>query len=303
MQFQLCDNTDFFLRLALLGPSGSGKTFTALRLATELGYEKVAIIDTENRSARRYARQFSQRFMALELAEYSPQNYIEAIHIAEKEGIQALVIDSLSHAWMGKGGVLEMVDNAAKRQSRGSSASSFNGWREVTPEHNRLVNTMIQAKLHLIVTMRVKTDYVVEQDQRGKSVPRKVGLAPVQRDGLEYEFDVIGDITLEHDLIVTKSRCPGLADQVIHRPGAELAQTLRAWVDGAVPQEEAPPPQPPAPRKGWRERVADAITGDALDDLDARVDAAQSEGKLTAVQVEELRELIHQRRLALEAGR
>lgn len=300
MQFSLCDNTNFFLRVALLGPAGSGKSFTALRLATELGYEKIGVIDTENRSARRYAKEFSRRFHSLELARYAPADYCEAIQAAAKVGLEVLVIDSLSHAWMGKGGVLEMVDNSAKRQSRGGSASSFNGWREVTPEHNRLVETMLQCQMHLIVTMRVKTEYVVEQTN-GKAVPRKVGMAPVQRDGLEYEFDVIGDLSLEHDLVITKSRCPILSDAVINRPGAEMAAKLRAWVDGATAAPPAPPPAQQRP-KGWRERVTDVANSDQADDMAVRIDAAQSEKKLTADQADELRELLHKRRLELEAS-
>lgn len=233
MQFTLCENTGFYLRLGLLGPSGSGKTYTALKVATELGFERVGILDTENRSARRYARSFGKRFLSLELSHFSPRDYIEALHAAKAQGIEVLVVDSLSHAWMGKGGVLEMVDQSAKRQSRGGGQSSFNGWREVTPEHNRLVEALIQVPMHLIVTMRVKTEYVVEKDQGGKAVPRKVGLAPVQRDGLEYEFDVVGDLSPEHELVITKSRCPQLTDAVLNRPGAELAHTLRGWLDGA----------------------------------------------------------------------
>lgn len=234
MQFQLCENTGFFLRVGLVGPSGSGKTYTALAIATALGYERIGVLDTENRSARRYARTFPRRFQSLELSHFSPRDYIEAIHAAEAAGIEVLIIDSLSHAWMGRGGVLEMVDQSARRQSRGGSQGNFNGWREVTPEHNRLVDALVQAKLHLIVTMRVKTEYVVEKSDGGKSVPRKIGLAPVQRDGLEYEFDVVGDLSPEHDLAITKSRCPAIADLVVARPGAELAESLRAWLDGAA---------------------------------------------------------------------
>ncbi len=253
MQFTVCDNTGFFLRLGLVGPSGSGKTYTALRIATELGYERVGVLDTENRSARRYARRFSKRFSCLEMARFSPRDYCSAIRAAYSEGIEVLVIDSLSHAWMGKGGVLEMVDESAKRQGRGGSGSSFNGWREVTPEHNRLVQELVQVPMHLIVTMRVKTEYVVEKDQGGKAVPRKVGLAPVQREGLEYEFDIVGDLSAEHDLVITKSRCPEVTDAVINRPGEELAKTLRTWLDGTAPEPAAPPqelsverdPEPP----------------------------------------------------------
>jgi hypothetical protein len=240
MQFSICQNTGFHLRLALLGPPGSGKSFTALRIATELGYDKIGIIDTENKSARRYARSFSKRFLSLELERFSPADYIEAIRAAERAGVEVLCIDSLSHAWMGKGGVLEMVDAAARKQARGGTPNSFTGWRDVTPEHHKLVEAMVRCQMHLIVTMRTKMEYVLEKDEKtGKMTPRKVGLQPVQRDGLEYEFDVIGDMSIDHDLCITKSRCTPLSDAVINRPGAEMAQTLRDWLDGVEPGDGA----------------------------------------------------------------
>lgn len=264
MNFTLCESTGFFLRVALIGPAGSGKTWTALQIATALGYDKVGIIDTENRSARRYARSFGKRFQSLELQHYSPRDYIDAIRAAEQGGIEVLIIDSLSHAWAGKGGVLEMVDQSARRQARGANASSFNGWREVTPEHNRLVEALVQARLHLIVTMRTKTEYVIDKDEKGRAVPRKVGLQPVQRDGLEYEFDIVGDMSPEHNLALSKSRCPMLKDDaIIDRPGPELAHTLRAWLDGAGPVE-------PEDRRDPRPGSIDppARTDGATDDLD-----------------------------------
>lgn len=305
MEFRLCENVGFFLRLALVGPSGSGKTYTALKLATELGYERIAILDTENRSARRYARRFSKRFSSLELDHFSPRDYCAAIRAAYDAGFNVLIIDSLSHAWMGKGGVLELVDQSAKRQSRGGAQNSFNGWREVTPEHNRLVQELVQVPLHLIVTMRVKTEYVVEKDQGGKAVPRKVGLAPVQRDGLEYEFDVVGDLSPEHELVITKSRCPELTDAVLSRPGAELAQTLRTWLDGAAAAEppppaappaeltvvrdpEAAPPKQPTTMERYAAELAACTTADEADAVRDRLLAAlKAAGKLTPTEREE----------------
>lgn len=236
MQFSLCESTGFFFRVALIGPAGSGKTFSALNIATRLGFEKIGVIDTENRSARRYAKAFPRRFMSLELAHFSPRDYIDAIRAAEQAGIEVLVIDSLSHAWAGKGGVLEMVDMSARKQARGSTPNSFSGWREVTPEHNRLVEALVQARMHLFITMRTKTEYVVDKDDKGRAVPRKVGLQPVQRDGLEYECDIVADVSPEHTLCLSKTRCPLLPDdRVYERAGAEVAQALRAWVDDSGP--------------------------------------------------------------------
>jgi len=109
---------------------------------------------------------------------------------------------------------------------------------------------MLQSRLHLIVTMRAKTEYVLETNEKGKQVPRKVGLAPVQRDGLEYEFDVVADMDLDNNLIVSKSRCEALSGAVIAKPGKEVADTLKAWLTDGAPVQETPQTQPatrPAP--------------------------------------------------------
>lgn len=245
------------LRLALVGPSGSGKTYTALSIATNLG-KRVAVIDTERGSASKYADLFS--FDALDLESFSPQSYIDAIHAAAKAGYDVLVIDSLSHAWMGAGGALEQVDNIAKRSQ---SRNSFNAWREVTPLHNAMVDAIIRAPLHVVTTMRAKTEYVLEKDDRGKSVPRKVGIQPVQRDGMEYEFDVVGDLTDDNDFLVGKTRCPALAGKVFKKAGADVAAILTTWLtDGA--EQVAPQARPLV-----------ATTADALEkQLGASVDAS-----------------------------
>lgn len=215
------------LRMALFGPSGSGKTFTALTLASVFG--KVAVIDTERGSASKYADQFD--FDVLELTEFHPQKYIDAIKAAESAGYDVIVIDSLSHAWSGTGGVLEQVDRAAKRSQ---SNNTYTAWRDVTPLHNALIEAMIGSPIHVIATMRSKTEYVLETNERGKQAPRKIGLAPVQRDGMEYEFDVCGEMNQENELIISKSRCASINNAVIARPGRDLAHTLLQWVtDGA----------------------------------------------------------------------
>jgi hypothetical protein len=236
------------LRLALVGPSGSGKTFSALAIAAGLG-GRIAVIDTEHGSASKYASDFD--FDTVHLASYDPRVYIETIKAAEAEGYDILVIDSLSHAWTGKGGALELVDSEAKKTK---SNNTFAAWRNVTPIHNALVEAMIQSRCHIIATMRSKVDYVLEPDSStGKLTPKKVGMAPIQREGMDYEFDVVGDLTLDHDFIISKTRCRALDGQVINKPGGQLAATLKAWLtDGATAagapaaevRQSAPPPRP-----------------------------------------------------------
>lgn len=231
--FQKATKRQARLRLALIGTSGSGKTYTALNIAQHFG--KVAVIDTERGSASKYADQFE--FDTLELESFSPLTYAEAIKAAEAAGYDVLVIDSLSHAWMGKEGALEQVDKSAKRSQSGNT---FAAWRDVTPMHNALVDAMLQSKCHIIGTMRAKSEYVLETNERGKSVPKKVGMAPIQRDGLEYEFDVIADMDSDNNMLVSKTRCPALTGQVIAKPGAEVAEILKAWLtDGEAPLDYA----------------------------------------------------------------
>ena len=250
MTFKKATKEKSKLRLALIGPTGSGKTYSALAIAEGLG-DRVAVIDTERGSASKYAGIFN--FDVLELETFSVENYMAAIAEAVKAKYDVLVIDSLSHAWAGKDGILEFID---KKSAANPGGSSFMNWRSATPLHNKFVDSILAAPLHVIATMRSKTEWVVEKDDRGKSTPRKVGLAPVQRDGVEYEFDVIGDMTPEHRLVVSKSRIPGLADDVLDKPGRALGERLRAWLEeGNTPTSQreiqlaAPAPKPEPKRE------------------------------------------------------
>jgi hypothetical protein len=230
---------DAKLRFAVCGPSGSGKTYTLLQLATELG-GPVALVDTEHGSASKYADLFE--FDVLELDSYDPARLIEIIDRAAEAGYRVLCIDSLSHFWVGKDGELDLVDRAARRMQ---SANSFAAWKQVTPLHNALVDKIMGAPLHVLASMRAKTEWILDRDERsGKTVPRKVGLAPVMRDGIEYEFDVCGDMDQENTLIVTKSRCSKLAGGVFAKPGKELADVLKEWLGGLPSESAKPEPQP-----------------------------------------------------------
>jgi hypothetical protein len=213
------------LRLALCGPAGSGKTYSALLIAQGLG-GRIAMIDTEHGSGELYAH-LNDYDVAPLTPPFTPSRYIQTIQEAEKEGYDVLIIDSLSHAWSGEGGVLDMKDAATKASKSGNS---YFAWREVTPEHNRLVETMLHADLHLIATLRTKTAYeVVNED--GKAKPIKVGLAPVQREGLEYEFTIVFDLSVDgHIATATKDRT-SLFDGRYLIPNHETGQKLLTWLE------------------------------------------------------------------------
>lgn len=249
VQFQKATKYQLKARIALLGPAGSGKSYTAMRLAFALAGEngKVAAIDTERRSLSKYVGENPDGrpwdFDVLELESFSPEMYIEGIKAAEAAGYDVLVIDSLSHAWAGKDGLLEFVDQTTKKMAArtGGRENSFAAWREATPKHNELVDTMLASKLHLIVTMRVKMEYVQEKNERtGKTEIRKVGLQPIQRDGLEYEFDVIADLDIDHRMMISKTRCSALVDRLFDKPGPEVATILRQWLESGAEAPERP---------------------------------------------------------------
>lgn len=245
MSFKKAVRTAKRAKIALDGPSGSGKTATALRLTRGLAGPdgKVAVIDTERGSASLYAGRFGGEWdVDDELPDFSPKALMDRIRAAEVAGYAALVVDSFSHFWMGTGGELEMVDAVKKRSKSGDG---FGAWREVTPVHNELIQCILTSKLHIVCCMRTKTEWVVEQNERGKNAPRRIGTTPVQRDGTEYEFDVWGSMD-GAVMVVTKTRLEiaplGL---IVKEPGEEFGGKIAAWLKDAAPAPERPP-SPPA---------------------------------------------------------
>lgn len=246
-RFAKATKRDARLRLALCGPSGSGKTFSALRLAAGLG-GSIAVIDTERGSASKYADDFE--FSTLHLTDHSPRAYVQALRDAEAEGFSVIIIDSLSHAWMGNGGALEMVDKAA---AKSKSSNTFAAWRFVTPEHNALVDAMLASHCHVIATMRTKTEWILEENDRGKKEPRKIGTAPIQRDGVEYEFDVVGELRLDNTMVVAKTRFSALNGEVISPVTEELGRRFADWLSTKPQTERRPVPSPVGQPPGRRD--------------------------------------------------
>lgn len=216
------------LRMTIDGPAGSGKTYTALRFAHALG-GRIALLDTERGSASKYAGDAPDgvpwSFDVAELNRFSPEEYTKGIEYAGRSGYNVLVIDSLSHAWEGTGGALEMKQKAGE---------SWSSWRNITPIHNRMVDAILQSPCHVITTMRSRMEYVQETDSHGKVSIRKVGMSPIQRPGTEYEFDLVCDIDWSHVLTVSKSRCTAVADRIVERPGPEFMQPVIEWLSSGV---------------------------------------------------------------------
>jgi len=219
-------------RIALHGPSGSGKSYTALTFATNLA-DKVAAIDTERGRLKEHQRRFKFDHFAPD--KFDPRELTKLLAQAAHAGYGAVVVDSWSHYWMGTGGALEFVD--ANTKPGGNKFSS--GWNEFRPVENAMLDALLSYPGHVIVTMRVKTAYVVEQNAKGKSEPRKVGLKPEQREGAEYEFSIVGELDRDHVLRITKSTCEDLMDAEITKPGAETAAIIAEWCSDGTPTPDA----------------------------------------------------------------
>jgi hypothetical protein len=232
------------LRLALAGVSGGGKTYTALKIASFLvPGGRVAVIDTERESASLYADEFN--FDTLALDSFHPTEYVDAIHAAEAEGYDVIIIDSLSHAWAGKDGVLDEKDKITKRDR---NANSYTAWGEAGKLQDQLVEAITRSKCHVIVTMRSKMEHVQEKDERtNKTVVRKVGMKVIQRDDLEYEFTLFASMLNDNTMVVEKTRCKALTGAVIPKPGKDVADTLSAWLMDGAPEEKPVAPVSPAP--------------------------------------------------------
>ncbi|AXQ63921.1 AAA-ATPase [Gordonia phage Horus] len=223
IEFKPATREASYARIALTGPSGSGKTYTALALAHGLT-DRVAVVDTERGSASKYVGLNGWQFDTVQPDSFAPTSLVDILAAATAGEYGCVVIDSLSHYWMGVDGMLEQVDRRAK------GGNNFGGWKEVRPDERRMIDALISYPGHVIVTMRSKTEFVIEENDRGKKVPRKVGLKPEQRDGLEYEFDVVGDLDHDNTLSVTKSRIHTLAKAIVPLPGEELAAQIAEWL-------------------------------------------------------------------------
>lgn len=263
MAFRKAERKKALLRLALTGPSGSGKTYSALKVAMGLtgDPDKIALIDTEAGSGELYADLLGQPYGYARLdPPFSPARYVEQIQEAEDGGFQVIIIDSLSHAWSGKGGILEIKDQAS---ASSSSHNSFDAWRKVTPQHNALVDAILRSSAHIIVCVRTKTEWEITEDEKGKKKPIKIGLKPEQREGLEYEFTVVLDLSVEGHIATSSKDRTGLFDGQYRKLDEQAGRDLLGWLTSGVDPGAASL----ALLEDLRARALDCTTVDALNDL------------------------------------
>lgn len=232
MQFKKATRKQAKLRLEIQGPSGSGKTTGALIIATALS-DKVAFIDTEYGSASLYSDKYN--FDVLELDQFSPEHYVQAIKAAEANGYEVCIVDSMSHEWQY---ILEQVDKVANAKFRGNT---YAAWSDLTPRHDKLVQAILQSKMHIIACSRSKTEYV-ETEKKGRKSYEKQGTKAVQREGLDYEFTIVFELSIDKHLVnCTKDRTSLFIDRDPFTIDQSTAKELSEWLAKGAPTKE---PQP-----------------------------------------------------------
>lgn len=198
--FKKAERKNAKLRLAIAGPTGSGKTYTALVLAKGIG-GRIAVADTENSSAELYEDLVEFEHANIQ-PPYTPEKFIEVIKAAENANFDTLILDSITHEWSGVGGCLEIVDQLASTSFKGNS---WGAWGQVTPRHRKFIDAMLRSSINIIVTMRSKME-TVQTNDNGKKKVEKVGMKAEQRDGIEYEFTTVLDLTHDNIAVATKDR-------------------------------------------------------------------------------------------------
>lgn len=240
MQLRQSERKQAKIKMALQGSAGSGKTYSSLLLAKGLvngDYSKVAIIDTENGSADLYAHFGNYNVLSL-APPFTPEIYIKAIEVCENAGMEVIILDSISHCWD------ELLDFHSKLVG-----NSFTNWNKVTPRQKAFVDKILQAKAHIIATMRTKQDYVLNQKD-GKYIPEKVGLKSVQRDGLDYEFTLVFDIDIKHFAVASKDRTGLFMGKSEFTISENIGKDILKWCNEGVYKEVDSYKSFNAPNKG-----------------------------------------------------
>lgn len=206
------------MRLGIQGPSGSGKTIGALQVAYGLcgNWTKIALLDTEYGSGNLYSHLGPYNTVMLGQP-FTPEKYIEAIQLCEHSGMEVIILDSVSHEWE------YLLDYHGSLPG-----NSFTNWNKITPRHNAFISAILQSPCHVIATTRSKSDYVLT-DKNGKMVPEKVGMKPIQRDGLEYEFTVVFDLDIKHNATASKDRTSLFSGKPEFKLTDAVGQQLLKW--------------------------------------------------------------------------
>lgn len=224
LEFTSAADVQSWGRVLFSGPPKAGKTLTGLMLAFALS-PKVCVIDTENRSSAKHRIWPGMGpFELIDMPDYQPETFMEALRMCDKNDFGAVLLDSSSHAWEG---IVEKVNKSGEK-------GPFGGWTKIgTPAQQELMRVMGSVQYHLICTVREKTDWIFVKDRQGNDMAKKAGMKLNQREGIEYEFDLVCEMTDGHDVIVKHSRCSAMDRQRLHAPTAAFFAPYISWLKGA----------------------------------------------------------------------
>lgn len=237
MELKKATRKQIKIKVAFNGAAGSGKTTAALLTAYGLtgDWNKIAVIDTENRSSELYVGMNISGitigdFNTIQLAKpFSPERYVEAMEVCLKSDmIECIIIDSASHEWDGIGGVLDIHNSLP--------GNSFTNWGKLTPRHNKFIETIVNAKKHVLATFRAKSDYVMNE-KNGKQVPEKIGLKAITREGVDYEFTLCFDIDIKHNAVASKDRTGLFMDKPDFVISSSTGEILKKWSESGEVQK------------------------------------------------------------------
>jgi len=227
--------------MCICGTSKTGKTYKSLAIGSSMiatlqaakcceGNGRIALLDTEHESAAKYADMFE--FDHDKLESFKAELFIDKIGEAARAGYSLLIVDSITHEWAGRGGILEYQDVLASTVGY----NKYTAWNRASPKHNAFLDAIIRYPFHVICTCRAKIDYALSDGE-----VHKLGLGPIQRDTTEYEFDVFAWTDSRYALKIGGSRCRYLTDRVFTREETEeVGVVLGNWIAGAINLDEIP---------------------------------------------------------------
>lgn len=261
MTFKPASRSGSSLMIGIIGQTSTGKTYSALLLTRGLVGEKgkIAFVDCEGGMANLYAHVTDFDIITLN-PPYTPEKFIEAIDSAVAAGYNAVILDTISHEWSGEGGILDEQSAIENKDPK----RRWSCWGELTPRHNKFLNAMIRSPIHVVATMRMKMKYTVDYID-GKNTPRKIGLEPIQRENVEYEFPFLLEMDASHTATVIKDKSEILGE--MFRPTVETGNALRVWIEEGIDiieKEKKPEPAPvqQTPKTTYDETQVKLVKGD-----------------------------------------
>lgn len=234
IQFKKAERSQVFLKLGITGPTGSGKTYSALRLAMGLiagTGRRVAFLDTENDSASLYSDRFDFDVIPIP-PPFEADYFASGVRAAVEGGYGACIVDSASHFWKG---VLEFKDALDRR-----GGNSFTNWKDADKKFDPVIAEFLQSKIHLICCMRSKMDYILEDNGKGKQAPKKVGLAPIMRENIDYEFSTVFDVAMDHTAVASKDRSGLFPNDRVFQIDENTGKQIMQWLSTAKPKQPEP---------------------------------------------------------------